>query len=101
MPPSLVAISVVPVGMPVSPHSSVSEVAVVVAAGSAVQYFMDVNDDGAISPLDALRVMGVDPVHRLVVPRVLAATIVAVDTSDGGRISSNASALRSSAPFRW
>lgn len=28
--------------------------------------------------LDALRVMGVDPVYRLVVPRVLAATIVAV-----------------------
>ena len=36
MPPSLVAVSVVPVGMPVSAHSSVSEVAVVVAAGSAV-----------------------------------------------------------------
>jgi phospholipid/cholesterol/gamma-HCH transport system permease protein len=28
--------------------------------------------------LDALRVMGLDPVHRLAVPRVLAATVVAV-----------------------
>ena len=36
MPPSLVAVSVVQVGMPVSAHSSVSEGAVVVATGSAV-----------------------------------------------------------------
>ncbi|BBX19398.1 ABC transporter permease [Mycolicibacterium duvalii] len=50
----------------------------VVAGTGATAMCADLGARTIREELDALRVMGVDPVHRLVVPRVLAATLVAV-----------------------
>lgn len=50
----------------------------VVAGTGATAMCADLGSRTIREELDALRVMGVDPVHRLVVPRVLAATLVAV-----------------------
>lgn len=50
----------------------------VVAGTGATAMCADLGARTIRDELDALRVMGVDPVYRLVVPRVLAATIVAV-----------------------
>ena len=50
----------------------------VVAGTGATAMCADLGARTIREELDALRVMGVDPVHRLVVPRVLAATVVAV-----------------------
>jgi phospholipid/cholesterol/gamma-HCH transport system permease protein len=50
----------------------------VVAGTGATAMCADLGARTIRDEIDALRVMGVDPVHRLVVPRVLAATVVAV-----------------------
>ena len=50
----------------------------VVAGTGATAMCADLGARTIRDEIDALRVMGVDPVHRLVVPRVLAATLVAV-----------------------
>jgi phospholipid/cholesterol/gamma-HCH transport system permease protein len=50
----------------------------VVAGTGATAMCADLGARTIRDELDALRVMGVDPVHRLAVPRVLAATVVAV-----------------------
>ena len=50
----------------------------VVAGTGATAMCADLGARTIRDELDALRVMGVDPIHRLVVPRVLAATLVAV-----------------------
>lgn len=50
----------------------------VVAGTGATAMCADLGARTIREELDALRVMGIDPVHRLVVPRVLAATLVAV-----------------------
>ena len=50
----------------------------VVAGTGATAMCADLGARTIREELDALRVMGVDPVHRLAVPRVLAATVVAV-----------------------
>ena len=52
--------------------------AIVVSGAGATAMCADLGARTIRDELDALRVMGVDPVHRLVVPRVLAATLVAV-----------------------
>ena len=49
----------------------------VVAGTGATAMCADLGARTIRDELDALRVMGIDPVHRLAVPRVLAATIVA------------------------
>jgi phospholipid/cholesterol/gamma-HCH transport system permease protein len=50
----------------------------VVAGAGATAMCADIGARTIREELDALRVMGVNPVHSLVVPRVLAATVVAV-----------------------
>ena len=50
----------------------------VVAGTGATAMCADLGARTIRDELDALRVMGIDPVHRLAVPRVLAATLVAV-----------------------
>jgi phospholipid/cholesterol/gamma-HCH transport system permease protein len=50
----------------------------VVAGAGATAMCADLGARTIREELDALRVMGLNPVHRLVVPRVLAATVVAV-----------------------
>lgn len=50
----------------------------VVAGTGATAMCADLGSRTIREELDALRVLGVDPVHRLAVPRVLAATVVAV-----------------------
>jgi phospholipid/cholesterol/gamma-HCH transport system permease protein len=50
----------------------------VVAGTGATAMCADLGARTIRHELDALRVMGLDPVHRLAVPRVLAATVVAV-----------------------
>lgn len=64
-------------------NASVTEIGpivtvLVVAGTGATAMCADLGSRTIRDELDALRVMGVDPVHRLVVPRVLAATLVAV-----------------------
>ncbi len=50
----------------------------VVAGAGATAMCADLGARAIREELDALRVLGVDPVHRLAVPRVLAATVVAL-----------------------
>jgi phospholipid/cholesterol/gamma-HCH transport system permease protein len=50
----------------------------VVAGAGATAMCADLGARTIREELDALRVMGIDPIQRLVVPRVLAATFVAV-----------------------
>ena len=50
----------------------------VVAGTGATAMCADLGARTIREELDALRVLGIDPVHRLAVPRVLAATVVAV-----------------------
>jgi phospholipid/cholesterol/gamma-HCH transport system permease protein len=50
----------------------------VVAGAGATAMCADLGARTIREELDALRVMGINPIHRLVVPRVLAATLVAV-----------------------
>jgi phospholipid/cholesterol/gamma-HCH transport system permease protein len=50
----------------------------VVAGTGATAMCADLGARTIRDEIDALRVMGVDPIHRLVVPRVMAATVVAV-----------------------
>lgn len=50
----------------------------VVAGAGATAMCADLGARTIREELDALRVMGLNPIHRLVVPRVLAATVVAV-----------------------
>lgn len=50
----------------------------VVAGTGATAMCADLGARTIRDELDALRVMGIDPVHRLAVPRVLAATLVAI-----------------------
>ncbi|MGJ6126707.1 ABC transporter permease [Mycolicibacterium sp. Y3] len=50
----------------------------VVAGTGATAMCADLGSRAIHDEIDALRVMGVDPVHRLVVPRVVAASLIAV-----------------------
>lgn len=50
----------------------------VVAGTGATAMCADLGARTIREELDALRVLGIDPIHRLVVPRVLAATVVAI-----------------------
>ncbi len=69
----------------------------VVAGTGATAMCADLGSRTIREELDALRVLGIDPVHRLAVPRVLAATVVAVSWSPSSQ--ALAWPARSSSPY--